>query len=120
MVIHQGDVLWVDLQGATGSAPAYRRPAVVVQSDAFNQSRIATIVVVPITSSLKHADAPGNVRLPQGEANLPRPSVANVSQLTTVDREQVIGKLGRLSRSRFDQIINGIQLLLGVEPETER
>ncbi len=86
MVIAQGDVCWADMSAPVGSEPGFRRPVVVVQGDAFNRSRIATVVCVPLTSNLKWADAPGNVLLPARSTRLSKDSVANVSQIVTLDR----------------------------------
>ncbi len=115
MVIAQGDVVWIDLPDAGGSAPAGRRPAVVISHDRFNRSRIATVVVVAITSNLKFAESPGNVRLRKREAGLPRASVVNVSQIATVDRADVLAKSGTLSRNRLLQVWDGARLVL--EPD---
>lgn len=112
MVIEQGAVVWLDLGPAHGSEPAGRRPVLVLQADRFNQSRIATVVVVAITSTMKLADAPGNVRLRRGEAALPRASVVNVSQVATVDRTRVRSACGRLSRARLLEVWSGVRLLL--------
>ena len=112
MVIEQGDVFWLDLGDAEGSGPAYRHPHVVVQNNLFNQSRISTVVVCVITSNLKRADAPGNVLLKKGEANLPKPSVVNVSQLFTVDKSELVEKIGTLSPARVRKTLEGIQLIL--------
>ncbi len=112
MVIEQGDVVWVELPPSMGSEPAGRRPAVVLQHDRFNRSRIATTVVAAITSNLKFATAPGNVRLRKGEAGLPLPSVVNVTQLATIDRGRVHSRLGRLSRERLREIWDGVRLVL--------
>jgi mRNA interferase MazF len=111
MVIEQGDVFWIDLGDPTGSAPGYRHPHVVVQNNVFNRSRINTVVVCVITSNLKRAEAPGNVLLGQGEANLPKPSVVNVSQLYTVDKADLVEKIGSLSPERVGQIVDGVRLL---------
>ena len=115
-MIEQGDVIWVDLPPAIGSAPAGRRPAVVLQHDRFNRSKINTVVVVAITSNLKYSALPGNVRLSKGEAGLAKPSVANVTQLATIDRDHVIGKLGRVSHARLEEIWNGVRLVLAPDP----
>ncbi|MGK7877883.1 MAG: type II toxin-antitoxin system PemK/MazF family toxin [Xenococcaceae cyanobacterium] len=112
MVVNQGDVYWVDLGDQMGSAPGYLHPHVVVQNNAFNQSRIRTVVVCALTSNLQRASAPGNVLLEPGEANLPKQSVVNISQIFTVDRSQLSEKIGILSPSRVRQIIDGLQLLL--------
>ena len=112
MVIQQGDVFWIDLDEPSGSGPGYRHPHVVVQNNLFNRSRINTAVVCVLTSNLKRADAPGNVLLDKSEANLPRKSVVNVSQLYTVDKRDLVEKIGTLSPARIRQILDGIQLLL--------
>lgn len=111
-MIQQGDIFWVDLGSQSGSAPAYRHPHVVLQNNLFNRSRINTVVVCALTSNLKRAKAPGNVLLSRGEANLPRPSVVNISQVVTVDKEDLCEKIGTLSPTRFREILNGIQLLM--------
>jgi mRNA interferase MazF len=109
--IRQGEVYWLDFGSIRGSAPADRHPCVVVQSDVFNRSLIATTVVCLITSNMGRAGAPGNVALGKGEANLPKPSVVNVSQILTVDKSELIELVGRVSSSSIDAIQNGLQLL---------
>ncbi|MBU0702692.1 MAG: type II toxin-antitoxin system PemK/MazF family toxin [Chloroflexi bacterium] len=111
MVIGQGDVFWVDLGEPSGSAPGYRHPHVVIQNNLFNRSRINTVVVCVITSNLKRASAPGNVLLRKGEANLPKRSVVNVSQIFAVDKVDLVEKIGTLSPERVRQILDGVQLL---------
>lgn len=113
MVISQGEIWWADLAEPVGSAPGYRRPIVVVQGDAFNRSRIATAVCVPLTGSLKWADAPGNVLLDARLTGLPRDSVANVSQIVTLDRKQLTERTGKLSSKKVGLILGGIDLVLG-------
>jgi mRNA interferase MazF len=112
MVIEQGDVYWIDLGDPQGSGPGYRHPHVVVQNNLFNQSRIHTVVVCAITSNLKRAQAPSNVLLKQGEANLSKPSVINVSQIFTVDNNSLNEKIGTLSLPRIREVLKGIQLVL--------
>ncbi|HRW09600.1 MAG TPA: type II toxin-antitoxin system PemK/MazF family toxin [Caldilineaceae bacterium] len=112
MVIEQGDVFWIEFVRLHGADPGYRRPYVVVQGNTFNYSRIDTVVLCAITSSLARAEAPGNVRLEPGEANLPRASVVNVSQLLTVDKRDLVDKIGTLPWHRVQQIVEGIHLLL--------
>lgn len=112
MVIRQGDIYWIELDEPSGSEPGYRHPHVVVQNNLFNASRINTVVVCALTSNLKRAQAPGNVLLEQGEANLPKPSVVLVSQIFTVDKSQLGEFIGRLSERRVSQILAGIRLLL--------
>jgi mRNA interferase MazF len=110
--IRQGEVYWIDFGPVTGSAPAERHPCVVVQSDVFNRSRIATTVVCRITSNLALARAPGNVPLREGDANLPKTSVINVSQVLTVDKAELVERIGRLSARIIDAVRDGLQLLL--------
>jgi mRNA interferase MazF len=112
VVIRQGDVYWVDLGPPGRSGPGYLHPHVVVQNDLFNSSRIGTVVVCVITSNLERGMVPGNVSLDQGEANLPKRSVVNVSQLFTVDKDELVDKLGSLTPERVRQIIAGLDLLL--------
>jgi mRNA interferase MazF len=112
--MRQGEVYWLRF-GGEGSEPAGRRPAVIVQHDRFNRSAIATTVVAAITSNLRLAAMPGNVRLKKGEANLPRPSVVNVSQLRTVDRARLGERVGALAAARVHEILEGLGLVLGLE-----
>jgi len=112
-VITQGDLWWADLGEPTGSEPGFRRPVVVVQCDAFNRSRIATVVCVPLTSNLRWADAPGNVLLEAAATGLPRDSVANVSQVVALDREVLTDRVGRLPERTMGLILSGIEVVLG-------
>ncbi len=112
MVINQGDVFWVELGEPSGSAPGYRHPHVVIQNNIFNHSRINTVVLCSITSNLERAKAPGNVLLSSGEANIPKRSVVNISQIVTVDKSDIVEKIGTLSPKRMREILDGIQLLI--------
>ena len=112
MVINQGDLFWVDLGEPSGSEPGYRHPYVVIQNNVFNRSRIGTAVVCALTSNLQRAQAPGNVLLEEGEANLPKHSVVNVSQIFTVDKRDLEDRMGTLSRRRVAQILDGIRLVI--------
>ena len=112
MVVNQGDVFWINFGEPSGSEPGYRHPHVVIQNNVFNRSRINTVVVCALTSNLKRAKAPGNVLLDKGEANLPRKSVVNISQIFTVNKSDLVEKIGSLSGSRFYQVLEGIQLLI--------
>jgi mRNA interferase MazF len=113
VVIRQGDVFWLRFRGV-GSEPDGKRPAVVVQHDRFNRSAISTIVVAAITSNLRLAAMPGNVRLRKGEAKLARPCVVNVSQLGTVDRERLTERVGTLGPARVREVLGGLGLVLGL------
>lgn len=113
MVIGQGDICWASLEDPLGSGPGFRRPVVVVQGDEFNASRIATTVVVSLTSNLRLADAPGNVMLDAARTGLARDSVANVSQILTIDRTLLEERVGRLTSRDLDLMLSGIDLVLG-------
>ena len=112
MVINQGDVFWVDLGDPSGSEPAYRHPHLVIQNNVFNRSRISTVVVCALTSNLERAKSPGNVLLEKGEANLPKQSVVNVTQIFTVNKLDLAEKIGSLSRNRMAQVLEGIGLVV--------
>ncbi|MBN2199108.1 MAG: type II toxin-antitoxin system PemK/MazF family toxin [Candidatus Aminicenantes bacterium] len=112
MTVRQGGIFRLDLGEPEGSGPGLRHPYVVVQSDLFNASRIGTVVVCELTSNLKRAAAPGNVLLRKGEGNLKRDSVANVSQLYTVDKSVLAEQIGALSPARVAEIYAGLRLLL--------
>ena len=113
MSITQGDVWWADLPRPRGSGPGLRRPVVVVQGDALNRSRIATVVCVPLTSNVKWADAPGNVLLPPSATGLPKESVANVSQVITLDKTDLTERTGKLPKGQLTLILSGIDTILG-------
>jgi mRNA interferase MazF len=112
VVIRQGDVYWIEFEEPEVSEPGYKHPHVVVQNNLFNHSRINTVLVCPLTSNLKRSNSPGNVLLGKREANLPKPSVINVSQIFTVDKSQLGDYIGTLSSERLRQILNGIKLIL--------
>jgi len=113
MVISQGEIWWADLPAPTGSGPGFRRPVVVVQGDPINRSRLATAVCVPLTSNLKWADAPGNVLLEARATGLPKDSVANVSQIVTLDRSLLTELVNKLPPTKTSLVIAGINVILG-------
>ncbi|MCY4627637.1 MAG: type II toxin-antitoxin system PemK/MazF family toxin [Acidobacteria bacterium] len=112
MVVARGEVWWADLSAPRGSEPGFRRPVLVVQSDAFNRSRLPTVLVVSLTASLRLAEQPGNVLLPRESTGLPRDSVANLTQLATVDEGFLEQQAGVLSGRLMAQIDNGLRLVL--------
>jgi mRNA interferase MazF len=112
-VIAQGEVWWADLGEPVGSEPGFRRPVVVVQGDAFNRSRIATVICVSLTSNLRWAEAPGNVLLSARLTGLPKESVANVSQLVTLDRSALTERVGTLPARKLELVLVGIDVVLG-------
>jgi len=113
MVIAQGEIWWADLPEPTGSEPGFRRPVLVVQCDEFNRSRIGTVVCVALTSNLRWADAPGNVKLPARASGLSKESVANVSQVVTLDKSVLTERVGRLPSRKLDLVLDGINVVLG-------
>ena len=110
-MIDQGDIFWIEFNAPDGSEPGYRHPHLVIQNNLFNRSRINTVVVCTLTSNLKRGESPGNVVLKKGEANLPKKSVVNISQLFTVNKRDLSQKIGTLSKDRMMQVIDGIRLL---------
>lgn len=113
MVIAQGEVWWADLAAPSQSEPGYRRPVVVVQGDPLNRSRLATVVCVPLTSNVKWATAPGNVLLSPRATGLPKESVANVSQIVTLDKSILTERAGKLSNPKLELVLSGIDVVLG-------
>jgi mRNA interferase MazF len=111
--VAQREIWWAELPAAVGSGPGFRRPVVVVQGNPLNRSRIATVVCVPLTSNLTWADAPGNTLHPMSATGLPKDSVANASQIITIDRSLLAERVGRLTPKRFAQTLQGIDVVLG-------
>lgn len=114
MVIERGQVWWADLGEPSGSEPGFRRPVLIVQSDAFNRSRLHTIIAVVLTSNLRLVDAPGNVLIPAKNAGLPKDSVANVTQVITLDRDFLTEPSGRVRGQLLTDVENGLRLVLGL------
>src|SRR2546428_10155742 len=112
MVVAQGDVCWADLPAPTGSGPGFRRPVLVVQGDALNRSRIATVVCVPLTGNLKWGGAPGNVVLKPVSTGLSKDSVANVSQIVALDRSCLTHRVGKLSGRQLALVLAGVDVVL--------
>lgn len=112
MTIKQGDIFWLDLGMPRESEPGYRHPHVVIQNNIFNESKINTVVVCALTSNIKRASAPGNILLKKGEGNLPKDSAVNISQIITVNKSDLVEKIGSLSPSKVKQIIEGVKLLI--------
>jgi mRNA interferase MazF len=113
-VIRRGELWWAELRKPRGSEPGYRRPVAIVQSDAFNRSRIATVVAVAITSDMALARAPGNVLVRRSASGLTKDSVVNVSQVVTLDRSVLSAGCGRLSGAALRAVDEGLLLVLGI------
>ena len=112
-MIRRGDVCWADLPELSGSEPGYRRPVVVVQRDSFNRSLIRTIVCVPLTGNLDLLKMPGTALLDPQSTGLDRDSVANASQLLTVDRSCLGERVGRLGVDEFDRVLRAVDAVIG-------
>jgi mRNA interferase MazF len=113
VALSQGEIWWADLGEPMGSAPGLRRPVLVVQGDALNRSRIATVVCVPLTSNLRWARAPGNVALSVRDTGLPKESVANVSQVVALDKSALSEQVGKIPAAKLDLVFTGIDVVLG-------
>jgi mRNA interferase MazF len=111
--VAQGDVWWAGLKKPTGSGPGLKHPVIVIQGDALNRSAITTVVCVPLTSNLKWAGAPGNVFLKSRFTGLPKDSVANVSQLLSIDRTLLLERTGHIPKPKIELILSGIDVVLG-------
>ena len=112
--MRRGEVWWTDFGRPFGSEPGYLRPALVMQADSFNKSKLATVLVVPLSRNLELAAAPGNVLCRPRDTGLPKPSVANVSQLTVADRRRLVEKAGSLPGVLLEEVENGLRLVLGL------
>lgn len=115
-MIRRGELRWADLGPPRGSAPALRRPVLVVSADSFNQSGIDTVICLALTTNLRVADAPGNVLVDESRAGLSEASVVNVSQVITLDKQELGELLGDLPASHMDRVEAGMQLALGLSP----
>ena len=111
-MIQRREIWWADLPTPRGSEPGYRRPLLIIQADAFNRSRLRTVIGATVTTNLRLLDAPGNVLLPPEESGLPEPSAANVSQIVTLDRRFLAQKAGRISSDLMKQVEAGLRLVL--------
>ena len=110
-MIAQGDIWWAALPDPVGSGPGFDRPVVIVQGDTFNRSRIATVVVVPLTSNTRLATMPGNVLLSSRKTGLPKDSVANVTQIIAIDRSLLGERVGRISRPQIELLWKGVDIV---------
>ena len=114
MVIRNGSIYWVDFSPGKGSEPMGRRPGLVIQNDILNDSKLSTVVMLAITSTLKFGELPGNVILRKGEANMPRKCVVNVTQVKSVDKKSLREKIGTLSKERMTEVCDGIKLVMNI------
>ncbi len=112
MVIRRGSIYWINFSPGKGSEPKGRRPGLVIQNNALNDSKLNTVVVVAITSTMKFGELPGNVILKKGEANMPKPCVINMTQVKSVDKDSLMEVIGSLSRQKMEEVIDGIKIIM--------
>ena len=110
----RGEIWWASLPPATGSGPGYRRPVLVVQADSFNSSKISTVLVAIITSNLALSQAPGNVRISKTDSGLSKPSIVNISQILTIDRELLTKRVSSLSGKVLGRVAEGLKLVFSL------
>lgn len=113
-MVARGQLWWAELPDTVGSEPGFTRPVLIVQAESFNRSKLTTVVIMAITSNLRLADAPGNVTLPKSKTGLPKDSVANVTQLSTIDRDSLKEPVVFLDKVTMRQIDEGLALVLGL------
>ena len=111
----RGEIWWADLGIPFGSEPGFNRPVVILQDNSFNKSKIRTTVVLSISTNMLLADAPGNVLLKKKESRLPKDGVINVSQISTIDKQRLIEKIGSISTTTEERIDAGVKLVLGLD-----
>ena len=114
MVIRSGSIYWVDFSPGKGSEPMGRRPGLVIQNDALNDSNLNTVIMLAITSTLKFGDLPGNIILQKGEANMPKRCVINVTQIKSVDKKSITEAIGALSEKRMAEVYQGLKLVMNM------
>ena len=112
MVIRNASIYWVDFSPGKGSEPMGRRPGLVIQDDALNDSNLNTVIMLAITSTLKFGDLPGNIILQKGEANMPKRCVINVTQIKSVDKKSIKENIGALSEERMAEVYQGLKLVI--------
>ncbi len=114
MVIRNGSVYWIDFSPGKGSEPMGRRPGLVIQNNILNDSKLNTVIVLAVTSTMKYGELPGNVVLRKGEANLKKKCVVNVTQIKSVDKGSVLEKIGTLSDKKMTEVYEGIKLIMNI------
>ncbi|KPK25664.1 MAG: PemK family transcriptional regulator [Nitrospira bacterium SG8_3] len=112
--MRKGGIYWVDFSPGKGSEPTGRRPGLVIQNDTLNDSKLNTVILIAITSTMKFGELPGNVILKKGEANLPKPCVVNVTQIKSVDKRSINEEIGSLTRKRMDEVHAGLKLVMSL------
>jgi mRNA interferase MazF len=112
MVVLRREIWWAELDEPRGSEPGFRRPVLIVQADAFNRSRVQTVLAVMLTSNTRLLDAPGNVLVPASASGLPRDSIANVTQVITLDVAYLVERSGQIPPRLMAQVDAGLRLVM--------
>jgi mRNA interferase MazF len=110
----RGEIWWADFGIPFGSEAGFRRPVLIVQDDAFNESRIRTIVVLPLTTNLRLLDAPGNILINNKESKLGEDLVIIAAQFYALDRQKFIERISKVKRETMEKIEIGMMLVLGI------
>jgi mRNA interferase MazF len=113
--LNRGEIWWASLDEPSGSSPGFRRPVLIIQADAFNQSRINTVICAVITSNIRLSQAPGNIFLPMKDSGLPKDSVINISQIITIDKENLSEKVRKIRPAIIHDVENGLKLIFDIE-----
>jgi mRNA interferase MazF len=114
MVVERGSIWWADLPDPRGSEPGFRRPVLIVSADAYNRSRLQTVLAVVLTSNLSLVAAPGNVLIPGKTSGLRKDSVANVTQVLTLDRDFLHDPAAKLPPKLLHQVDAGLRMALAL------
>jgi len=114
MVIRKGSVYWIDFSPGKGSEPMGRRPGLVLQNNVLNDSKLNTVIVLAVTSTMKYGELPGNVVLRKGEANLKKKCVVNATQIKSVDKRSIREKIGTLSDKKLTEVYEGLKLIMDI------
>jgi len=111
----RGELWWADFGLPFGSEPGYKRPVLIIQNDFFNKSKINTTIVIPLTTNLILADAPGNILITKHESKLRKDSVITISQIEVIDRQRLIKKITKIDKAIIEKIENNILFILGIK-----
>jgi len=110
----RGEIWWVDYGVPFGSEPGYRRPGIIIQSDFFNDSKINTTVVIPLSTNILLADVPGNIFISKGKSKLSKDSVILLSQIGVIDKQRLVEKISKIENNIIEDIENNILFLFGI------
>jgi mRNA interferase MazF len=113
--VNRGEVWWAELTEPIKSEPGYKRPVVIIQNDAFNISKINTIICIIITTNLILSEAPGNILLPSRSTGLLKDSVLNISQIITIDKSMLVEKIGKLTNKQLNKVNESLKIALDIK-----